>query len=117
MFKIIPGKKDIGAQISCNIKKINKKLDIPSLKKNMILFLNWFSEYNIVPKGMALKLALLSVKPAKIFHDKFYEKYKNTCLKIISAGKESFKKGGTVISTEALSKMFNNYPILDFDKW
>ena len=24
MFKIIPGKKDIGAQISCNIKKINK---------------------------------------------------------------------------------------------
>ena len=50
-------------------------------------------------------------------NDKFYEKYKNTCLKIISAGKESFKKGGIVISTEALSKMFNNYPILDFDKW
>jgi hypothetical protein len=24
MFKIIPGKKDIGAQISCNIRKINK---------------------------------------------------------------------------------------------
>ena len=57
------------------IKKINKILDIPSLKKDMIFFLNWFSEYNIVPKGMALKLALLSGKPAKIFHDKFYEKY------------------------------------------
>ena len=25
MFKIIPGKKDIGAQIFCNIKKINTK--------------------------------------------------------------------------------------------
>ena len=49
--------------------------------------------------------------------DEFYEKYKNSCLKIISAGKESYKKGGTIISTEALSKMFNNYPILDYHKW
>ena len=36
------------------IKKVIKKLDIPSLKKDMISFLNWFAEYNIVPKGMAL---------------------------------------------------------------
>ena len=36
------------------IKKIIKKVDVPSLKKDMILFLNWFSEYNIVPKGMSL---------------------------------------------------------------
>ena len=40
-------------------KKIIKKLDIPTLKKNIIEFLNWFSDYNIVPKGMALKLVLL----------------------------------------------------------
>ena len=44
----------------------------------MILFLNWFSEYNIVPKGMALKLVLLSGKPAKIFENKFYESYSKT---------------------------------------
>ena len=30
------------------------------LKKTTIKFLNWFSEYNIIPKGMALKLVLLS---------------------------------------------------------
>ena len=32
------------------IKKILKKLDVPSLKKNTIKFLNWFSEYNMIPK-------------------------------------------------------------------
>src|SRR6056300_983841 len=42
------------------IKKIIKKLEVPSLKKSTIKFLNWFSEYNIIPKGMALKLMLLS---------------------------------------------------------
>ena len=40
------------------IKKIVRKLEIPNLKKETIEFLNWFSEYNIVPKGMALKLLL-----------------------------------------------------------
>ncbi len=57
------------------IKQIIKKMDIPSLKKDMIFFLNWFSEYNIVPKGMALKLVLLSGKPARIFDDNFYKDY------------------------------------------
>ena len=42
------------------IKKVIKKLDVTSLKKNTINFLNWFAEYNLVPKGMALKLVLLS---------------------------------------------------------
>ena len=40
------------------IKKIIKKLDINPLKKNTINFLNWFAEYNLIPKGMALKLML-----------------------------------------------------------
>ena len=40
-------------------KKIIKKLDIPTLKKNIIEFLNWFSDYNIVPKGMALKISFI----------------------------------------------------------
>ena len=43
------------------IKNIIKKLDIVPLKKGTINFFNWFADYNLVPKGMALKLALLSV--------------------------------------------------------
>ena len=31
-------------------KKCFKKLDVPPLKKTTIKFLNWFSEYNIIPK-------------------------------------------------------------------
>ena len=42
------------------LKKISKKLDVTPLKKTTIDFLNWFSKYNIVPKGMTLKLHLLS---------------------------------------------------------
>ena len=42
------------------LKKILRKLDVNPLKKKTIDFLNWFSKYNIVPKGMALKLHLLS---------------------------------------------------------
>ena len=42
------------------LKSISKKLDVNPLKKNTISFLNWFSKYNIVPKGMTLKLHLLS---------------------------------------------------------
>jgi len=41
-------------------KKVISKLKIPSLNKKIINFLNWFSQYNLVPKGMALKLLLLS---------------------------------------------------------
>ena len=41
------------------LKKIIKKLDVNPLKLSTINFLNWFSSYNIVPKGMALKLHLL----------------------------------------------------------
>ncbi len=42
------------------LKKILRKLDVNPLKKTTIDFLNSFSKYNIVPKGMALKLHLLS---------------------------------------------------------
>ena len=45
-----------------SIKKVLRKLNVPSLKKNTIKFLNWFSEYNMIPKGMALRLLLLSGK-------------------------------------------------------
>ncbi len=62
------------------IKKIIKKIDIPHLKKKTIDFLNWFSEYNIVPKGMALKLVLLSGKAIEKYDDKFYQDF-NTVIK------------------------------------
>ena len=55
------------------IKKIISKLDIPSLKKNTLAFLNWFSEYNIVPKGMALKLVLTNDNELKSIDQKFYD--------------------------------------------
>ena len=42
------------------IKKVLRKIGVSPLKKNTIKFLNWFSEYNMIPKGMALKLLLLS---------------------------------------------------------
>ena len=42
------------------IKKVISKLNIPSLNIKIINFLNWFSKYNLIPKGMALKLLLLS---------------------------------------------------------
>ena len=61
------------------IKKIIKKLSITPLKKKTINFLNWFSEYNIVPKGMALKLVLLSNKAIEKVE---INKYKNFNFKI-----------------------------------
>ena len=42
------------------IKTVIKRLKVTPLKKATIKFLNWFAEYNIIPKGMALKLVLLS---------------------------------------------------------
>ena len=42
------------------VKSILQKLKVSPLNKNTIKFLNWFAEYNIVPKGMALKLVLIS---------------------------------------------------------
>ncbi len=77
------------------IKKVTKKLDIPSLKKNIINFLNWFSNYNLVPKGMALKLVLLSGKPVKIFDDisykNFFQNIKKNSIKLTKEQKKSLK--------------------------
>ena len=58
------------------IKKVSKKLDVPSLKKNTIKFLNWFSEYNMDPKGMALKLLLLSSNAVEKISSELYEQFK-----------------------------------------
>ncbi len=78
------------------IKKIIRKLEIPKLKKKTINFLNWFSEYNIVPKGMALKLTLLSGRPVKKLDSKFYKdfsfKLKKNSFELNAEQKESLKE-------------------------
>ena len=78
------------------IKKIIRKLEIPKLKKKTINFLNWFSEYNIVPKGMALKLTLLSGRPVKKLDRKFYKdfsfKLKKNPFELNVEQKESLKE-------------------------
>ena len=56
---------------SFKVRKIIRKLEIPNLKKKTLQFLNWFSEYNLVPKGMALKLVLLSGKAVEKLDKKF----------------------------------------------
>ncbi len=78
------------------IKKIIRKLEIPKLKKKTINFLNWFSEYNIVPKGMTLKLTLLSGRPVKKLDNKFYKdfsfKLKKNLFELNIEQKESLKE-------------------------
>ena len=59
------------------VKNIIKKLNIPQLKKTTIKFLNWFAEYNIIPKGMALKLVLLSSKGIERLPKEVYENFKS----------------------------------------
>ena len=66
---------------SFKVRKIIRKLEIPNLKKKTLQFLNWFSEYNIVPKGMALKLVLLSGKAVEKFDKKFDSDFNNTIQK------------------------------------
>ena len=78
------------------IKKVIQKLKIPSLKNNTIKFLNWFSEYNMVPKGMALKLLLLSSNVVEKFPEKNYliykGKLKDNNIKLSQKQKQSLKK-------------------------
>ena len=68
------------------IKKIIRKLETPKLKKKTLEFLNWFAEYNIVPKGMTLKLLLCSGKAIEKIDNKFYKdfnfKIKNNLFKL-----------------------------------
>jgi len=78
------------------IRKIIRKLEIPQLKKNILDFLNWFAEYNIIPKGMAFKLILLSGKPVSKFESKFYKDFKldikDNSLKLSEEQEKSLKE-------------------------
>ena len=57
------------------IKLIKEKLNIQSLKKKTINFLNWFSYYNLIPLGMTLKLHFLSGKAIEMQKKEEYQKY------------------------------------------
>ena len=59
------------------VKGVIKRLDVTPLKKETINFLNWFSEYNLIPKGMTLKLILLSSEAIEKKEKKFYEPFRN----------------------------------------
>ena len=112
------------------IKKVLRKLDVPSLKKSTIKFLNWFSEYNIIPKGMALKLLLLSSNVVETIPNELYEKFKieikkneivlskdqKMCLKKMNVYNQEFRvhvlqgttgSGKTMVYFEALKELIN----------
>ena len=78
------------------IKKVFQKLNVPALKKNTMNFLNWFAEYNMIPKGMALKLLLLSSSAVEKLPQKNYELFKSelkdNTIKLTKEQKISLKK-------------------------
>ena len=78
------------------IKSVLKKLNVSPLKKNTIKFLNWFSEYNIIPKGLALKLVLLSSNAVEKFSKDTYINFesniRNNSIKLSEEQKKSLKK-------------------------
>ena len=78
------------------IKNVLKKLNVVPLKKTTIKFLNWFSEYNIIPKGMALKLVLLSSKAVEKIQKDAYKIFetniKKNSIKLSEEQKKSLKK-------------------------
>ena len=78
------------------IKNVFRKLDVDPLKKTTIQFLNWFAEYNMIPKGMALKLVLLrgnAVEKLQIDTYKIFDtNIINNSIKLSEEQKKSLKK-------------------------
>ena len=63
------------SQKTFKIKSVIRKVNIPSLKMETIRFLDWFSQYNLIPKGMALKLVLMSGQAIEKLPEKEYENF------------------------------------------
>mgnify|MGYP001158941919 CR=1 FL=1 len=59
------------------LKTVLRKLNVTPLKKTTIKFLNWFAEYNIIPKGMALKLVLLSSNAVEMLQKEAFKSFNN----------------------------------------
>ena len=77
-------------------KKVIKKLDVTPLKKNTINFLISIVEYNHIPKGMALKLVLLSSDAVENKETQLYQifdsKSKQNLVKLSSDQNKSLKR-------------------------
>jgi len=58
------------------MKKISKKIETKNLNSTMIEFISWFSKYNLVPLGMALKMCLLNRGVVEKNYDKEFDKFK-----------------------------------------
>ena len=84
------------------IKKVLKKLEISALKKDTIKFINWFAKYNLIPKGMAFKLSLLSNKAIEKLNEEKY-RYFDANLK-----KNSFDLSPEQKKSLKLMNKFNN---------
>ena len=110
------------------LKNVLFKLNVTPLKKNTIDFLNWFAKYNIIPKGMALKLVLLSNNAVENISKNAYKNFKpiikDNLIKLSEGQNKSLKKmnkfnqkfrvhvlqgttgsGKTVVYFEALKKI------------
>ena len=119
------------------IKKIIRKLKVPSIKKKTIEFLNWFAVYNIVPKGMALKLLMLSGKAIEKFNKELYQdldfqikknsfqltKDQKNCLKEINISNQKFNvhvlqgttgSGKTIVYFEALKNILEEKQMVSY---
>ncbi len=84
------------------IKKVLKKLEISPLKKDTIKFLNWFSKYNLIPKGMALKLSLISNNAIENLGEKKYGDY------VVNIKDHSFELSQEQKKSLKLMKKFSN---------
>ena len=60
MTGIIWHKFEVNKKKDFKLKKIFSKIETPALNIKTLKFLEWFSEYNLIPLGMSLKLHLLS---------------------------------------------------------
>jgi len=58
------------------LKKIGRKLNVNKLSPSMIKFIYWFSRYNLVPLGMALKMCLLNKDVVEKNFNQEFNKFK-----------------------------------------
>ena len=115
---------------SFKIKKVLEKIEVSALKKDTIKFLNWFSQYNLIPKGMALKMTMLNSNAIEKLKDEKYRDYvsklKDSPFELSQEQKKSLKlmnklsnkfrvhvlqgttgSGKTIIYFEALKRLIN----------
>ena len=73
-----------------------KRQKLPNLNKKMVNFINWFAEYNVIPKGMALKLSLLNNSNLEEFPKNELQNYsinlKKKIFNLTKTQKDSLKK-------------------------